>query len=95
MTAEATERIAAVLAQAAEAHHTYEVEDLGGERDEEWARWYAEYVLDHGLASVAGAPPSAGELAEILTEATEAHEREGSDRDWSEFAAERLASRLG
>ena len=30
-----------LLTAAAEAHHTYQTEELGGENDEQWAEWYA------------------------------------------------------
>ena len=33
------------LDAAASAHHDYEANALGGRRDEQWAGWYAGYVL--------------------------------------------------
>ena len=35
----------AALQAAGEAHHDYETHALQGERDEQWAGWYAAYVL--------------------------------------------------
>ena len=37
--------LVAALRAAAEAHHEYETNALGGVRDEQWAGWYAAYVL--------------------------------------------------
>ncbi len=34
-----------VLAAAGTAHHEFEQNYLGGSRDEQWAAWYAAYVL--------------------------------------------------
>jgi hypothetical protein len=34
------------LRRAAEAHGKYEAEQLGGVRDEEWAAWYAEFIVN-------------------------------------------------
>lgn len=42
-----------LLSEAEEAHGQYEKEQLGGARDEDWAQWYAEYIL-----TALGEPPS-------------------------------------
>ena len=39
------EELAGLLRDAEAAHGVYETEELGGVRDEEWASWYAEFVL--------------------------------------------------
>jgi hypothetical protein len=38
------EQLAQLLREAAEAHHEYE--QTLGERDDTWAEWYAEYLLE-------------------------------------------------
>ena len=58
-------------------------------------RWYAGYVVEHDLGGVLGTTPTIEEIAAVLTEATADLEREGGDREWSEFAAERAVDRLG
>lgn len=40
------DELADLIERAAEAHHVYEQQELDGERDEEWARWYADWILD-------------------------------------------------
>ena len=39
------EQLRAALADAGNAHHEYESSVLRGARDEQWAGWYAAYVL--------------------------------------------------
>lgn len=57
--------IAALLRETEAAHGAYETSVLGGVFDEDWAAWYAVYLLDHGLADHL---PGAGSLdPETLT----------------------------
>jgi hypothetical protein len=40
------EELARYLRAAEAAHGKYETEELGGVRDEEWAEWYAEFIVN-------------------------------------------------
>ena len=40
------EELTRLLREAEAAHGKYEAEELGGVRDEEWAAWYAEFIVD-------------------------------------------------
>jgi hypothetical protein len=40
-----TEELTRLLREAEAAHGKYEAEELGGVRDEEWAPWYAEFIV--------------------------------------------------
>ena len=40
------EELTALLREAEAAHGKYETEELGGARDEEWAAWYAEFIVN-------------------------------------------------
>lgn len=40
------DELADLIERAAEAHHIYEQQELDGERDEDWAGWYADWILD-------------------------------------------------
>ena len=40
------EQLTSLLRAAEEAHGHYEKEELGGVRDEEWAPWYAEFIVN-------------------------------------------------
>jgi hypothetical protein len=49
------EELTRLLREAEEAHGRYEKEELGGERDEDWASWYAEFIVN-ALRERAGGP---------------------------------------
>jgi hypothetical protein len=95
MTNDDRVRIADLLSETAEAHHGYEEDVLGGERDEAWARWYADRLLERRLGDLVERTPSAGELAGLLEEATEARQREGAAEEWQRFASDWIVERLG
>jgi hypothetical protein len=40
------EELTRLLREAEAAHGQYERDELGGERDEEWAVWYAEFIVN-------------------------------------------------
>jgi hypothetical protein len=40
------EELTRLLREAEAAHGKYEKEELGGVRDEEWAPWYAEFIVN-------------------------------------------------
>ena len=69
------EELVEAINAASAAHHEYETNALRGERDEQWAGWYAAYVLGR-LGDFAA--PSA--LTELLSTTP------GSD-DWAASAA--------
>jgi hypothetical protein len=46
MTDLTKEELTRLLREAEEAHGKYEKEGLGGVRDEEWAAWYAEFIVN-------------------------------------------------
>jgi hypothetical protein len=95
MTNDDRARIADLLRETGEAHHGYEEDVLGGERDEAWARWYADRLLERRLGDLVERTPSAGELAGLLEEATEARQREGAAEEWQRFASDWIVERLG
>ncbi len=70
------------LAAAGAAHHEYEQNVLGGERDAQWAGWYAAFVLGR-IGDFA--PPS------TLTRWLENTMAEG---DWAAAAATRILQEL-
>jgi hypothetical protein len=46
MTDMTKEELAELLREAEEAHGEYEKAELGGVRDENWASWYAEFIVN-------------------------------------------------
>lgn len=77
------ERLVQVLGAAGSAHHDYEQNVLGGAHDEQWAGFYAAFVLGR-LGDFA----TLSSLAKWLGEAP-------SDDDWAESAAQYVLDQLG
>ena len=84
-------RIATLLTQAGVAHHEYERTQLQGKADAAWADWYAEFLLQHGVPDIIGAPVTAKQLSQGLSQATESHRKEQSGLGWAEYTAVKLA----
>ena len=79
-----------LLREASAAHAVYERDTLAGVRDEDWAAWYAGYMLEHGAGSIAGWPDSARSLegaAALLARADENHRATALQEDWPEYYA--------
>jgi hypothetical protein len=90
--------LARLLREASAAHAVYEKETLSGVRDEDWAAWYAAYMLEHGAGSIAGWP--AGALlqegaAALLTGADESHRANAPQDDWPEYYARHILDGAG
>ncbi|HSS98596.1 MAG TPA: hypothetical protein VLK33_16285, partial [Terriglobales bacterium] len=60
------QKTADLLKSAQEAHHTYEKENLEGKRDEQWATWYAEFLVTNGFGGLIGKDIDEDELAALL-----------------------------
>lgn len=77
------EKLAQALGAAGSAHHDYEQNALAGVRDEQWAGFYAAYVL--------------GRLGDFATPSSLVGwlERAPSDDDWAESAADYVLEQLG
>ena len=76
------QELSSALTAAGAAHHDYEVNTLAGVRDEQWAGWYAAYVL--GRLDDFTTPTS---LARWLTEAP-------SSKDWAQGAASYIIGQM-
>jgi hypothetical protein len=83
-----------LLEEAANAHHRYEIEELAGERNEEWAAWYARYAIENGIGEIVTTEPGGDQLATLLQDIADEHDVQGSDESWATFAAQRLAAAL-
>ncbi len=77
-----TEDLRAALSAAGSAHHDYERNFLDGVRDEQWAGWYAAYVI--------------GRLGDFIspTQLTKWLEEVPADGDWAQGAATFVAEML-
>jgi hypothetical protein len=86
---ENTERISALLHEAAETHHVvYRIVD--GD-DPDWASWYADWLTDLSeLPEILGAKPVRSHLVHALVELDRNYTTEAPDRRWEDWYAERL-----
>jgi hypothetical protein len=87
-------RIAALLHEAAETHHTvYRITD--GD-DPDWASWYADWLLDLSeLPDVLGVRPVRSHLVHALVELDRGYGAESPHERWEDWYAARLGERLG
>lgn len=86
----ASDRVEAVtnLLVEAELHHgTYEALDLGGVYDQDWASWYAEYLIEHGLNEIVGHATPLDRVGPFLANAYADFEQLEPKPDRGEWAA--------
>lgn len=86
--------IEALLAEAEQAHGTYEATVLQGVYDQDWPRWYAGYAVEHGVAEITGHLIPVDQLAALLTTSWDDYQREHPDRavSWASYTARRIAA---
>ena len=87
--------IADLLSQASTAHHHYEQTELKGVYDQDWATWYAQYVVTHGLEQFIGTQVPTDRLSRLLAQSTESHKQEKSEKSWADYTAQRIVDALG
>ncbi len=90
------EPIKELLVRTGEAHGRYEKAELNGVYDQEWARWYAAYAVEHGIGDLLGHPVTTERLAAFFESSNLDLERiELELRDpWPTYTARRIASEL-
>lgn len=88
------EKLAALLEQAAAAHHKYETEELDGVRDEQWPAWYADFLLNNGLDALMGSQADADDIAASLDEITEQQKTERNQHPWHIYSAAKMLERF-
>jgi hypothetical protein len=94
MAEERVEAIRALLVETEEAHGRYESTELGGVYDQAWARWYAGYAVDRGIADLVGHQVDPDRLAEFLASGFAEFEAAATDESWPEHTARRIADEL-
>ena len=83
-------RVAELLHEAAETHHVvYRITDGA---DDDWASWYADWLLDHSeLPDLLGMRPVRSHLVHALVDLDRAYTRERiAGETWAAFYAARL-----
>lgn len=83
-----------LLVQAKTAHGEYELSELNGVYDRQWPRWYAGFLVDHGLSSLLGRSVSGDEVAAFLEAGWAEQERTAPDEPWETFTARRMTEHL-
>lgn len=78
------------LSAAGAAHSVYEKNDLNGVYDQQWAEWYAQYLVDHGWNELFQEDWMVQDLTSALREADVAHRQNEPNARWSEYYAPRL-----
>jgi hypothetical protein len=93
---ETSKAVATLLREAEQAHALYEQTALGGVRDEAWPTWYANFLLQHGLATVLPGAGTAGseKLAALLREYADEYDQSVTDVPWPDVYAARLEATL-
>ena len=81
MTQPRKDELVDALRAAGSAHHDYETNALNGQRDAQWAGWYAAYVLGR-LGDFTSPTQLSGWLASA------------SGEDWADAAADAVLERL-
>lgn len=91
------EAVTALLLEAESAHGTYEALDLGGVYDQDWANWYAEYAIEHGLSDVLGHATPLDQVGPLLAAAYAEFEKLDPRPDraqWAMYLARRVVDDL-
>jgi hypothetical protein len=94
MTQETATQIAALLSQAGEAHHEYEQNQLGGEYDQNWSTWYADYIIEQGLGKLLNREVSTEQLSQVLSQSNEEYKKENPGQSWGDYTAQKMLAAL-
>ena len=70
-----------------DAYRAYHEKVLKGQQDLEWARWYAEYLIGHGLDNVLEGEVPVEELEEYLRQTRQKADQEAPPDAWVATAA--------
>jgi hypothetical protein len=84
------EKLSALLQQAKDAHSQFEKIELGGQFDEQWAAWYADFLVTGGIASLLGIEPDIDQLSNLLNEISQRHKAERTAESWADYTARAL-----
>jgi hypothetical protein len=81
-----------LLKQTSSAHGEYETHVLNGVYDQEWAKWYARWAVEHGLNDLVKQAIDAEQWGQILRDLNEQHQQTDRQQSWAEFTAQQVAT---
>lgn len=90
MTPEKTALLEQLLRSASSAHGEYEEKVLNGVYDEDWSRWYAGWVVEHGLNELVAQSLGVERWSQILSELNEQYKQTDQQQSWAAFTAQEL-----
>lgn len=94
MPGDRVHEIAVLLDQAGRAHGAYEETELKGVYDQEWARWYANHVVEQGLNALLSHAVTVDQMAEFFTTSYGDYQRDHITEPWASYTARRLHAEL-
>lgn len=83
-----------LLTEAEAAHHRYEQQELKGEYDRDWARWYAGFAVERGISVILNHAVTVKDLAEFLARTNEDYKTSDQTVPWAEYTAQRIIAEL-
>jgi len=84
------EKLSALLQQAKNAHLQFEKIELGGQFDEQWAAWYADFLVTGGISGLLGFEPDIDQFSSQLNEISQRHKAERTAESWADYTARAL-----
>jgi hypothetical protein len=88
------EKLSELLKKAKDAHSQFEKIELGGQYDEQWSAWYADYLVTSGLVGLIGSEPDLDQLAAQLSEIAQRHQAERTAENWADYTAREILQSL-
>lgn len=86
--------LAASLTQARNADRAYKQTVRKGVYDEDWAAWYADYVIQQGLGNVLNQSVTREQVSQFLSEIYQGYQQENSTQTWADYTVEQMAREL-
>ena len=93
---EHTDDVNALLIRTAIAHGRYEESELDGVYDQQWARWYAAYAVEHGIGELVGHAVTTEQLAEFLADSNADFQQiePTPEESWANYTSRRVVAEL-
>ena len=94
MASDRSDEIIALLDETNQAHHRYQQTQLQGKPNENWARWYAAYLIEQGISALVGHAVNMNALRDLLITAREEFNQAGGGESWAAYVARRIQHEL-